>query len=771
MTSSSRPIETEYDFVFSVDSALLVELGEKLVSSVHVALSELVKNSYDADARTVHISINAENNSTRLIVEDDGIGMNLDEVQAYWMRIGTGNKIANPISKVFGRRKTGAKGVGRFACRRLGLNLKLTTTSLVEGKSKKSSQATIFQTTTIVFNWNDFHPGTTVEDVKSVGHTQISDTGKTGTRLEIWGAERNEWSKTGFDYLQRQLGILATNMGAKRLGFEEDLGFNVHLSTELFDGRAVDLRKEIIDAGWGTVNAHIDEDGRAVCVLHAMGGPGTKRIKSQAKFKDIVGASLTIGVFPQDKAQFRRPEILSKQSAQTIVDDWGGIHVKHNGFRVYPYGDSEDDWLRIEADRARRLGKPTDEELFSFAATLQGVDAGRTLLNMLSRKNYIGYVDVSSEIQGLVPRLDRQGFITSDAFTQLKAFARFAIDWMNIYRDFYIRNQIEEDATRAFNDVQLVLKEHIPKEQLVPKVASYLRQEIKKIVQYLPEDDKKNTEKSLLTTLRAIETNNQANVRQLEHLRLIASASTLTLLFAHEVRTLIGALGATSNRIKRIARKVNQKDADELNSLATQIDSTKSRFDDLIEMTGIVGAFGQQKEIQSIHLRSAVERAVRCFSLVTETYKIKIDSSQIPGNFVVGPMVEGEIYTILINILSNGIKSLIASGNKNKQMQFSAYRKDTRVIIDIYDNGVGLDKQHFEEVFKPFVSDPDGSLYEQLEQTANPQDAHMFGTGSGLGLAITRDIVIARKGDLSFQIPPQNWNVFIELRLPCPTKN
>lgn len=48
---------TAETFHFAVDSSLLGELGEKLVSTVHVALAELVKNAYDADAREVQVSI------------------------------------------------------------------------------------------------------------------------------------------------------------------------------------------------------------------------------------------------------------------------------------------------------------------------------------------------------------------------------------------------------------------------------------------------------------------------------------------------------------------------------------------------------------------------------------------------------------------------------------------------------------------------------------------------------------------------------------------
>ena len=36
---------------------MLSEIGEKLVTKPHVALAELVKNSYDADAKSVHVTI------------------------------------------------------------------------------------------------------------------------------------------------------------------------------------------------------------------------------------------------------------------------------------------------------------------------------------------------------------------------------------------------------------------------------------------------------------------------------------------------------------------------------------------------------------------------------------------------------------------------------------------------------------------------------------------------------------------------------------------
>jgi DNA topoisomerase VI subunit B len=212
-------------FKFAVDSALLGELGEKLVSTVHVALTELIKNSYDADAQEVEVSIMPDEDGTpRVRVHDNGIGMTLDEVQKFWMKIGTSNKSLDKVTSKYGRLKTGSKGIGRFACRRLGLNLKLTTCAEIR---LPRTQHPRYQTTEIEFNWEDFKPGIDVESVLCDGQTAISPLGTPGTTLEIWGGPIDEWQTRGFNYLQRQLAVLASNRGTVRPGFEEDPGFNV----------------------------------------------------------------------------------------------------------------------------------------------------------------------------------------------------------------------------------------------------------------------------------------------------------------------------------------------------------------------------------------------------------------------------------------------------------------------------------------------------------------------------------------------------------------
>src|SRR6185312_11552025 len=111
------------------------------------------KNAYDADSSKVTVSILPESDGApRVIVEDDGHGMTVDDVRRFWMKIGTTGKVAEPVSPRYGRLKTGSKGIGRFSCRRLGLNLRLTTTARVQPPKTRQPS---YQTTRIEFNWND----------------------------------------------------------------------------------------------------------------------------------------------------------------------------------------------------------------------------------------------------------------------------------------------------------------------------------------------------------------------------------------------------------------------------------------------------------------------------------------------------------------------------------------------------------------------------------------------------------------------------------------
>ena len=89
-----------------------------------------------------------------------------------------------------------------------------------------------------------------------------------------------------------------------------------------------------------------------------------------------------------------------------------------------------------------------------------------------------------------------------------------------------------------------------------------------------------------------------------------------------------------------------------------------------------------------------------------------------------------------------------------------------KTLITVKDSGLGINTDFFDDVFLPFVADPDGRLYRQLDRKLNPEDKYIVGTGSGLGLSIVKEIVQVRNGSIAFHPPADNWKAELEITLP-----
>jgi signal transduction histidine kinase len=164
-------------------------------------------------------------------------------------------------------------------------------------------------------------------------------------------------------------------------------------------------------------------------------------------------------------------------------------------------------------------------------------------------------------------------------------------------------------------------------------------------------------------------------------------------------------------------------------------------------------------------LKPRLERAIRSFGLIKKNYDIDINVDSVPRNVQVGPMLEAELFAVLLNLLSNAIKSVIAAGGEKKLM-ITAERRGSKVIMNIRDSGIGLKEEHFEKAFEPFTADPENRLYRNLQSELNPSDEYIVGTGSGLGLSIAREILNNRGGTIQFVAPPAGWKADIEVILP-----
>ena len=121
------------------DSTIAELLGVQNFTNAESAILELVKNAYDAEVLNLTIKFN----ENQLIIEDDGIGMNAEDIKKYWMHIGKSQKKYNIIDKNNKNRVlAGSKGLGRFALARLGESVRLF--------SKKENDNSVVWTT----DWN-----------------------------------------------------------------------------------------------------------------------------------------------------------------------------------------------------------------------------------------------------------------------------------------------------------------------------------------------------------------------------------------------------------------------------------------------------------------------------------------------------------------------------------------------------------------------------------------------------------------------------------------
>ncbi len=119
--------------IFRVRPRLLTLLGDQLIKDANLAVFELVKNAYDADATVCAVTLEhpTDQSKARITVEDDGIGMDEDTLRNVWMVIATDFRAVQRNderrTKKFHRFPLGEKGLGRLSAHKLGHSIRLIT--------------------------------------------------------------------------------------------------------------------------------------------------------------------------------------------------------------------------------------------------------------------------------------------------------------------------------------------------------------------------------------------------------------------------------------------------------------------------------------------------------------------------------------------------------------------------------------------------------------------------------------------------------------------
>jgi signal transduction histidine kinase len=130
---------------FDIHASIVFQLGESLIRDDLQALLELAKNSYDADATYISITVESKEKPPAdsvyseatgyIIIEDNGTGMTRETLERGWLVISNSmkreQKRRGETSKR-GRTPLGDKGLGRLSAQRLGYNIEIITRTAEE---------------------------------------------------------------------------------------------------------------------------------------------------------------------------------------------------------------------------------------------------------------------------------------------------------------------------------------------------------------------------------------------------------------------------------------------------------------------------------------------------------------------------------------------------------------------------------------------------------------------------------------------------------------
>jgi signal transduction histidine kinase len=717
------------EFRFSVDSNLLLELGERLVSNKIIALGELVKNAYDADATLVTIRlVEMRNPGGSIEIQDDGQGMDYEGVVSGWMRIATSDKSSNPDSSRFKRPRAGSKGVGRFACRALA-EVAILETVGTDSEGKKESIR-------VAIDWAAFTPGKVVDSVPvSCSRTPASGSTPTGTTLRLQRA-RHSWTDDDVMALRRSLYTFSTAIQSTKApeslahGSKSDPGLEVVLEAHEYADQSGPVTEEPPPPSWGRLTGVLNGEGVPEFSLHINDPERVVRFYPRTRLPAVGPARFTADLFLLKAGMVKGLGIEVRQ-ARRWGREHGGVKVYIDGFRVYPYGEPGDDWLNLDSDRGRRLTvfrhlHDVDEDLRRPALLLPG------------NNQLYGEVHLTrAENPTLQPTITRDRLVANESFEQLREFVRLGIEWLTVQ---YVRFDLEVDRRQRARRERVDPIARL--EQIVQKVGGEGSKISASVASELAVD--------VAALRQSLEETREEQVKEIAMLRVLATTGTMVAILDHEITRIQEQLRSLAEQLEAVPiAALPAPTASEVKRVAASLKDWATVVEQYgLQLTSLLGAEARDRR-RPLPLQSLVRDLALPFRQHLKNFGIEF-VNEVGLGITLPPMYLCEGYSIFVNLMTNSIKAVKSSNVRKIGVQAAV--SGSRLLISFLDSGPGIDASRREEVFSPFVSD----------SVPDP----LLGTGTGLGLTIARGLVEANGGRIEFTDPPSGWSCCASIVFP-----
>jgi hypothetical protein len=325
---------------FKVNGRLANLLGAESVSDVFVAINELVKNAYDADATEAHVRFdNIRAGNPMIKISDDGTGMTLYELENEWMTVGTDKKLHDPYTKKYKRRKIGHKGIGRFAVQNLA---RITEVILLpEGEMRGYW---------VVFDWESYNQASAmIQDVLNPTFSFPKKHDEHGLTLRLSNL-RHQWDEDMIRRLSRDLGmIIPPNISG--------IKFNAIIEAPEFPKYSGKIRSSLFKQAVFTFKGKLQTSGKITYVLESRKG-GKHTYEESLKEFSCGPVKFVMFFYYRDKDKLAEYgiDVADIVRFRETLDQFGGIKLYRDSLRVTGIGDPRDDWLQLDA---MRVNNPT----------------------------------------------------------------------------------------------------------------------------------------------------------------------------------------------------------------------------------------------------------------------------------------------------------------------------------------------------------------------------------------------------------------------------
>ncbi len=668
----------------------MLQLGDQLIKNESIALLELVKNSYDADANHVNIKMSKieEPSKGKIIIEDDGIGMNIDIIKYVWMELGSDYK-----EKQFSERKRsnkhnrlplGEKGIGRFGAHKLGNEIELV--------SRMKSEKEVY----LSIDWGIFKESEYLEDVKIKIYERKPEyfTGsKKGTKIIIKQLNA-KWNRGMVRNIYRSMNSLCSPFTGPR-SFHVSL--NLHEYEKWLEGLL--SWKEVKNYSLYNINCVVKKDeitsfNYKFTPWEAMTKLKPRKITESDKYiskikkmKKVVKEDGKKVLKPIDLSEYnigelrfeahiydRTSKILSlgvsdKKGLKEYLDQNGGVRVYRDGVRVYDYGEPGNDWLELGT---RRVNIPTKR---------------------ISNNIIIGAIHLKrNQSDSLKEKTNREGFIENDAYYNFCDAILYVIDKIET-----LRNTDKEKVQTLYG--------FTPKAEPVLSTLSQLRSTVDKKIKDL------EIKKELTKYIDRI----QVDYEYINETLLKSAGAGLNLsIVIHEIEKVISEL---------LARLNKNKAPEKMLYLARHLSQLVEGYSFIL----------RGSKIQDEALSDLITQALFNVEFRLRAHKIDIvdDYDQIL-NVPKIKCAKRFVISSILNIIDNSIWWLNYYEIRKKKIFISLSEElPGYTSIIIADNGRGF-SMPTEDMRKPFFSN-------------KPGDA-----GMGIGLHLVDEAMKAQRGILSF---------------------